>query len=314
MNPADMLDYTFGLLDEPRRMAFERALSRDSALADQVSRLGAGVSRLVDDGDEIEPPLGLAGRTIALVQQRKQRPQFLDFAPTRVPFRWTDVAVAATVLLAGLLTLVGPVISSRANMHQASCADNLRKLGVGLVRYASSHGSFPFVPAGDPVGAYAVMLNETHDLTDPNALSCPCTSKAGHHAPLPDDYEKFRIKIRGNPDACREMIGDNFAYNTGYRGKMGVTPIPSTPPSVIPLASDAPPTDAEGKILEGNSRSHDRRGQNVLFSDGHVEFKKNRWISDSDRDLFLNAAYNPARGLHASDSSLAHSIMRARDN
>ena len=66
--------------------------------------------------------------------------------PSRVPFRWADVAVAATVFFAATLTLTAPLIKSRAQMAQAACAFNLGKLGVSLAKYTSTHGTYPFVP------------------------------------------------------------------------------------------------------------------------------------------------------------------------
>lgn len=312
MTSSDMLDYAFGLLEEPRRSVLERALASDPALADRVARLGDSIHRLVDDGEAVEPPPGLASRTLALVEHRKQRPQFQDFAPTRVPFRWTDLAVAATVFLAGLLTLAVPLLRSRAQMDQTACAFNLGKLGVSLAKYASTHGTFPSVPAGDPVGAYGVMLNETQDLSDPAILTCPCAAKSKGQPPLPD-YERFRKIVKHSPEACRELIGDQFAYNVGYRCSTGETvPVPCSPPEVIPIASDAPASDGEGRILVGNSPNHEGRGQNVLFSDGHVSWLRNRWISEADKDLFLNAARRPAPGLHQSDSSLGPSFMTVK--
>ena len=310
MTAQDMLDHAFGLLDEPRRTACERALAADPETAERAAHLGAALALMIDDDEDIEPPVGLAERTIVAIETRKRRPQLLDFAPTRVPFRWTDLAVAATVLIAGLLTLTVPLLKSREQMDQTACAFNLGKLGVSLAKYSSTHGSFPFVPAGDPVGAYGVMLHDTHDLTDPTILSCPCATKGKGQPALPD-YEKFR-KIVRSPDACQSLLGTQFAYHVGYRGPGGETvPVPDSPPGILPIASDAPAVDDEGHIRDGNSPNHGARGQNVLFSDGHVSWLRNRWISEADHDLFLNANHKPAAGLHQADSSLVPSVMPA---
>lgn len=311
MNSRDMLDYAFGLLDEPRRSACERELSSDPELSDRMARLGLSLNRLVDDGREIEPPAGLALRTIAAVEQRRRKPQLQDFAPTRVPFRWTDLAVAATVFLAGLLTLAVPLLRSRAQMDQTACSFNLGKLGVSLAKYASTHGSFPFVPAGEPAGAYGVMLHDSHDLTDPTVLACPCATKGKPSAQLPD-LERFRRLVGRSPEACRNLLAGHFAYNVGYRCPTGETvPVPNSPSGVIPIASDGPPSSGIGEILAGNSPNHEGRGQNVLFSDGHVSWLRNRWISEADKDLFLNAEHRPAAGRHQADSSLVPSVMPA---
>jgi prepilin-type processing-associated H-X9-DG protein len=40
------------------------------------------------------------------------------------------------------------------------------------------------------------------------------------------------------------------------------------------------------RLLTINSINHDRKGQNVLFGDGHVEFMKGRFIKHSTDDIF----------------------------
>ena len=51
-------------------------------------------------------PPDLASRTLAFVSEKRRRRSILDFVPVTVPFRWADAAVAACILLAGLLTLL----------------------------------------------------------------------------------------------------------------------------------------------------------------------------------------------------------------
>jgi len=276
MTAQDMLDYAFGLVEEPRREAFEMEMAADPALADRVTRLGASIARLVDDGEEIEPPADLADRTLALVERRRLRPHFQDYVPTRLPFRWADVAVAATVFLAAILTLSVPLMKSRAQMDQAACAFNLGKLGVSLAKYSSTHGSYPFVPASYPVGTYGVMLHDSNNLPDPSVLSCPSASKHPQRGTLPD-FDKFRKLFAESPKACSAMLDGHFAYNIGYRRPTGeASPVPDAPMSLIPVASDSPGCDGEGHILDGNSPNHGGHGQNVLFTDGHVSWRRNR--------------------------------------
>jgi len=312
MTAQDMLDYTFGLLDDPEREAFEREMSTDPALSARVARLGSSVAILVDDGESIEPPPGLAARTVELVENRKRRPHFQDFVPSRVPFRWADVAVAATVFFAAILTLTVPLMKSRAQMDQTACAFNLGQLGVSLARYTSTHGSYPVVPASYPVGMYGMMLHDTHDLTDPAVLSCPCAARAKARPKMPscDDFQKMFSEA---PEHCREMLDGHFAYNVGYRRRNGeAVAIPGSPGAFIPIAADGPGWTKDGEILEGNSPNHGGHGQNVLFSDGHVSWRRTRWISEMDTDLFLNENLLPAPGVHPADSALVPSVMPVR--
>jgi len=177
MNPTEQLEHALGRLDGRDRLEADAEIAGDPALADRLDRLGQSLRLLLDDGREYEPPLGLAGRTVALVAERSARRAILDFVPARIPFRWTDVAVAAGILLAGLLTLLPAVRQTRERMSQAGCGFNLQRLGVALSNYAARHNTFPDVHAkgpGAPVGVYALALRDDDLLRDMRTLHCPC--------------------------------------------------------------------------------------------------------------------------------------------
>src|SRR5438445_8909072 len=124
MNAQDLLDYSFGLLDEPRRIQLETEMTLDPTLAVRAERLGQAVNLMLDDCQVFEPPPDLARRTLARVEDLGRRPRrsVLDFVPVRVPFRWADVAVAAGIFLAALATLLPAVQKSRVRAEQAACA------------------------------------------------------------------------------------------------------------------------------------------------------------------------------------------------
>ena len=79
-------------------------------------------------------------------------------------------------------------------------------------------------------------------------------------------------------------------------------------PAAIPLLADQP-SHQDGAILEGNSPNHGFRGQNVLFSDLHVEWFPTRRVQ-LDRDLFLNDQNRPAPGVSPIDSALVPAIFQ----
>src|SRR5689334_19153296 len=89
MNASEQFDYAFGLLEEPRRSEYERQLADDPDLAGRVERLTRAINALVDDGETLEPPAGLASRTLRLVDEHRRKPRrtFHDLIPVRVPFR-----------------------------------------------------------------------------------------------------------------------------------------------------------------------------------------------------------------------------------
>ncbi len=295
MTPDYLLDYALGQLEEPEREIAERELADDPALAAKADRLGLACHRLLDDGASIGPPTGLASRTILFVADRTARRAILDFVPARVPFRWADVAVAAGVLLAGLLTLVPAVNASRNQAAQAGCGFNLQQLGVSLANYASRHNHYPDVctkGTGSHVGAYALALTDGDFLRDPRTLHCPCSGNCppiDGHRPDPNHID--------------------YAYNVGNRphGQGEAEPIRLGLTHTIPLLADQPSHDPHA-VLPGNSPNHGFRGQNVLFSDLHVEWFPTRRVK-LDRDLFLNDQNRPEPGIGPLDSALVPAVF-----
>ena len=96
MNAQEMLDHALRQSDGLSRDEVRRVVGDDPILAQRFDRLERAIERLVDDGEDIEPPPGLAERTIFFVAERRRGHRaILDFVPVKVPFRWADVAVAA---------------------------------------------------------------------------------------------------------------------------------------------------------------------------------------------------------------------------
>jgi hypothetical protein len=299
MKPDDLLDYALGQLEGPASEAAEAALACDPDLASRADRLSLGLQRLLDNDDVIEPPLGLATRTVSFVADRTAKRAILDFVPARVPFRWTDVAVAASILLAGVLTLLPAVSATRQKMNQMGCGFNLQQLGKSLANYATRHNHYPDVCTKDDgphVGHYAIALKDEFLLHDLRSLHCPCKEQ------------------------CPEIVGNrpdpahiDYAYNVGYFSSLSgqAEPAKHPVPGAIPLLADQPPHDG-GTILEGNSPNHGFRGQNVLFSDLHVQWFATRRISDLDRDLFLNDHDRPEPGVGQHDSALIPAVFHVK--
>jgi hypothetical protein len=296
MKPDDLLDYALGQLEGPAKDAVETALADDQRLALKTDRLSQALGWMLDDGDEIEPPAGLASRTVSFVADRASKQVILDFVPARVPFRWADVAVAAGILMAGLLTLLPAMNATRNKVNQMGCGFNLQQLGSSLANYAIRHNHYPDVVSSGseaPVGHYAVQLKKDNLLHDARSLHCPCRGK------------------------CPEMVGPtpnlehiDYAYNVGYRhqGSDQAEPAKLPLPATIPLLADQPHHD-NGLILPGNSPNHGFRGQNVLFSDLHVEWFSSRQVKH-DRDLFLNDDERPEPGTNHRDSALVPAVFQ----
>ena len=291
MRSDPLLDYSLGQLESHTLMAFEAELGRDPDLFNRSQQLGSALRLLLDDGDLYEPSVGLASRTVALVAERDLKGAVLELAPRRLPFRWTDIAVAAGILLAGLITLLPAIKSSREQMNQLACADNLRELGTNLANYAVRHDHYPKVVGEDgllPVGYYAQALQQDALLTDSKTLHCPCKGDC------PTDLLQTNLKHM------------DFGYNVGYVDPQSGHAEPISPrlPASVPLLADQPPHDGQGHVLEGNSPNHGRRGQNVLFSDLSLRWLPTREVGPQDHDLFLNEMRRPEPGVSFHDSAV----------
>jgi hypothetical protein len=313
MNADAMLDYTLGQLDETQREAFEQAVAADPVLAEKVDRLARHLHLLVDDGEGPEPPADLARRTLRRVAERKRRPAYSDLVPVKVPFRWADVAVAASLFIACLLTLVPALKRSRETWNTAACTNNLHQLGLALNRYAETHKTFPTIPAGDAVpfaGTFALRLREAGLLPDPSVLDCPCDGVNN----IPSTFPDLRTLAKLGPNRASEMPVLNhadYAYTLGFEEGGRPTAVPAHVHNDFPLLADRPPYADSVEILEGNSPNHHGAGQNVLFVGGHVGFYPTRQLGQ-DRDMFLNDRHLPAPGVHSRDAVLVPGITRVR--
>ena len=319
MNANDLLDYSLGQLDGPAREEVERALQADSAAAETVHLLTESLHRLLDDGLDLAPPVGLAGRTVALALETTHRKRTIhDYLPITVPFRWADVAVAAGILVAGLLTLLPAVQRSRERMEQAGCGYNLQQLGRALWQYGSRYQHYPFSPEQNPAapaGAFVAMLHDDGQLNDSElaSLKCPCNGRQSRPISVPDFKTVCRLHEASPEQAC-DAIGSDYAYNPGYRhpdhGR--VVPIAAIHSANVALLADQPPHDNFRTRRLGNSPNHGGRGQNVLYSDLHIGWHNTRRLGPKDDDMFLNARREAAPGLNLEDAALLPSMAPAR--
>lgn len=308
MNADEMLDLALGQLDDPRRRALEEDARSDPELAARLREIRRAIDDICDDGLAFPPPAGLASRTISFVaQSRSPAPSILDYVPARVPFRWADFAVAASIFIAGLLTLMPAVQRSRERMSQAGCVFNLQQIGMSLGQYATLHPSYPAPPsdrADADSGLFAAMLRDAGVLPDVSVLDCPYNGRCDlAHAHKLASFEQADEIRKTDPDLYKKMVCWDYGYNPGYRHASGqFGPISARPASLIAVVADQPPDDALLGDVDRNSPNHFGAGQNVLYSDGGVRWHRSRIVGPDDRDVYLNNARKMEPGLSDHDS------------
>ena len=206
MNADQLIDFVLGQLDGTDREQIEHAVQTDPGVATRVDRLGRAIHRLLDDGPAIEPPPGLTHRTLTLVAQSRLKPRsILDYVPARVPFQWADFAVAASIFIAGVLTLLPAIQGSRERMRQAGCVYNLQQLGHSLAQYASLYPFYPYPPshqADAHAGTFAAVLHDAGVLHDLSILDCPCNGPCLGSGTRPS---QFRPAQRDSPHRSRSV-------------------------------------------------------------------------------------------------------------
>jgi hypothetical protein len=312
MNADEMIEQALRRSDALERGLLERGPRIERGRADRFERLREAIHRLLDDGADFEPPADLARRTVAFVARNRRRPRtLLETVPIRVPFRWADFAVAASIFIAGILTLLPAIQRSRDRMNQAGCVFNLQQLGTSLAQYASLHPFFPYPPAhrsDSHAGMFAVMLHDAGLLEDLSVLDCPSNGRCPHVMTELANFEQVDNMRRTDPDRYARMLCWDYAYNLGYRHASGHPgPLEAVHASQIPVLADQPDHENFLRICDGNSPNHGRRGQNVLFGDGSVRWFYTRLIGPQDPDLFLNNDRQPRPGVHLLDSVLVPS-------
>jgi hypothetical protein len=316
MSPQELLDHVLGL-DEDAQAPI------DAESAATIRKVRRRIEHLLDDQDTPEPPRGLALRTMQLVDASRRtataprRRTLGDLMPATVPFRWADVAVAAGIFIAGTLAIIPANHRSIMQASQLACLSNLQQLGTGLNRYAAAHNAYPYPDPDQPFalnGCFIAILND-EELLDPQtakALHCPCT--VNHHGPHPTKLphmDELPDLHQRSPEQCQRALWSDYAYHRGIQDAKGrPEPVPARLlGAAVPLLSDQPAYDQNGRILPGNSPNHGGGGQNVLFHDGHAAWRRLRWVSDLDRDIFLNQHGLPAPGVNVHDSALGPSIL-----
>ncbi len=312
MNAEEMIEYVLSKGDSSELDPSDPVLPSDPNQRARVERLRLSIHLLLDDGFPYDEPSDLARRTVSFVARNRSRPRtLLEQLPVRVPFRRADFAVAASIFVAGVLTLLPAIQRSRERMSQAGCVFNLQQLGTSLSQYASLHPFLPYPPqnrSDTHAGMFAVMLHDAGMLKDLSVLDCPC------NGPCPDrmrdiaSFEQVEQIRRTQPALYQRMLAWDYAYNVGYRHASGhAGPLEAVFASRIPVLADQPDHENFTKIREGNSPNHRRWGQNVLFGDGSVGWFRTRRISPNDPDLYLNNEQQPRPGVDVQDSVLVPS-------
>jgi len=330
----DLIGYLLQTLDPETEQQVDTYLREHPEGQERLTRLRQWLAPLAADADDPEPPADLVVRTIARVAEYRCRP--LPRAPEELPARrlafsrswWrrADLAVAASILLCAAFLTVPALNMLRARHDRLACENNLRRIGQGLLQYAdrTTNNRFPDVTrafselpedqlpvanGNEPVaaGLFLPMLVQAGTLSQDQVVSLNCPGLGQ----VPDggffDLGKLR---QMSPEEFQQHAANlvpSYAYTLGYLSNGQVHGL-SRDDGVLPIVSDNPPSSPDNAVLSLNSLNHGNRGQNVLFTDGHVEWCVNRvWNQD---DFFINQANRLQAGLSVRDYVLGPSAAQ----
>jgi len=310
-----LFDHALGLTTEDEAAEAERLLAAEPEAASFYDGLRNTLSPL--DSLEVEPcPDVLAERTISSLQQRAQDSagqtgleQLLEaekVATTRVriPFwrNWGDLAAVAAVLVLFVGVVLPALGFTRQRYWQQQCQMQLGSVHGGMANYVAEHdGQLPSVPVtpGSPWWKVGYQGEENHSNTrrvwilakqgyvDPSRFVCP-----GRQQGRKLQFDNLDV-ARYNDFPERAYVNYSMRIGCPEAKEQGLTTRRVILADMNPIAEKLP-TDYSApfslrmcqELLTSNSSNHNRRGQNVLFCDGSVEFTRRRHTSISEDDIY----------------------------
>jgi len=332
-----LLGYLLGALDAPEHLAVESELKKNSHLQQEMELLAASLAPLEADQQPYLPREGLAESTAAFVTlcARKLPASSADVHATsgnRSPWSMLDVVVAAGVCLAASLLFIPAIANSQYQARLLGCQNNLHTIGVALHQFSENNrGNFPQSPASGNLAAagyYAPVLIRDGYIQDEAVFLCPArplaiprkndagTGVAGTGVagmgpaskPLPRTIPTLDELLAAKGAILAELqhrMGGHYGYNLGVVIDGRLHPVRNQGRATFALVADSPRSSGQ------QSRNHDRRGQNVLFEDGHIRYV----VGCGDQecgldDLFLNDDGVVAPGVHPNDAVISASHVR----
>ncbi len=323
-----LLAYLLNDLNAEERQAVEEALSRDPALAKELEHLRECLEAGCEETEEVVPPPSkLASRTCSFVEHAIAKSKSLcqpssaevglsesrDGCTARSKWSFADLIVGACILLAIGALLLPALGESREAARQQKCQENLFRLGEALTQYNERfQRGLPQIKPEQNAGFFVVELFESGILSREELAElvvCPATPLAekiasGHIRIYIPNRQEYLATDGAAGNLLRKLMAGDYAYNLGYRDKLGnIQQIRFVGSSEVPLLSDAPSLAIAGY----QSANHGGCGQNVLFQDLSCRYIQCIRTQSQKDHWYLNDDGEPAAGCRASDIVLAPS-------
>ncbi len=314
----DLVGYLFDSLDEKERAEIDLARQNQetsSEIEKELIAIQRAVQPLKHDDGFIDPPAGLAAKTIAAVKQSSvcKGPALSPASDSGSIIQsriWLDRMILAAASIAAIVLLAPLLFEAMEDARATRAQQNLQKVAVALQGYADTHGMYPTPPDAGPLsraGLYAPTLVSEHRIRpDDGLLVYPGSALNEKNFQVPSREE---IEAAVGTEGFEELIGlmgGDYGYTLGYRDESGhLKPIRNQQRSHHPIMADAP--DASGE----QSSNHPDGAHHIVYEDGRVE---RIWVTSSTLDqlhrndhLYLNHDGKIAAGKDIEDAVIGDS-------
>ena len=222
--------------------------------------------------------------------------------------------------------------------NRVGLAANLKQIGEGMLAYAKANaGAFPAgattrpatrsppspPPTSTPRSATTAPAPTTSPpapssssaaatcRSTPSSATAPSTlfwdfggngKTAADHANFPDaDHLSYSFQ---NPYPTAKVAEAGFRWTTDRPAEFVLAADRNDGnPGLLKLTADSPAADLQ---KSGNSDNHNRDGQNVLFADGHVDFRTTPFCGIDRDNIYTAGPSGPAAGGTAIRAPPAH--------
>ncbi len=206
-------------------------------------------------------------------------------------------------IIAVLLAILLPALeTAREQANTTSCAANLNQIGVALQVYANeNHGNWPrtVYQPGAAVVAGTGTGNDPFTATGPaaNDVSAPFFLLIrAEKLPTQLFADPYNDAVQYTADPANPATRCNFSNYQKNLAYSFANPYPDAAAAKsYKFGPTLPPTFAVAADLNpgvpgANSKNHEGDGQNVLYTDGHVEFQTTNLCGVNHDDIYTNAA------------------------
>ncbi len=197
-------------------------------------------------------------------------------SPREHGFTLVELLVVIGIIVILIALLMPAFAKVREQARRTHCLSNLRTIGQQLQMYANSHRDR--LPNGNPrgvwsdsVGADWVMTRFAEEMSESRVFRCPSDSYNE------DDPQLIDRAIHNEPTSAR--ISYEF-YSLFWAPEYG--PKVAQLKARAPLAWDLDGGPRAPGVPGNGDENHGPKGGNVLFSDGHAEWKDvGEWEEES---------------------------------